>query len=134
LQNLQPEDPDPPIDPVAALSNIQDDESARREAVLWAGELLIVGQAAEDLVSELIAEGWSTDEADEIVEEARKSTRRQRGVITRDDVVRDLNVSYRRQTAGLSVAFRSGLFGLFAYIRGLMDAIRSLRKLMQRKR
>jgi hypothetical protein len=93
---------------------------------------MIAGRVADDLLSELIAEGWDIDEAEEIVEEARKSTRRERGVITREDVVHDLNLSYRRNTTGLSVAFRSGLFGLYAYVRALMDAIRSLRKLMRR--
>ena len=68
-------------------------------------------------------------EAEIIVENARKETRGERGVLTREDVVRDLNVDYRRATGGLSVAFRSGLFGLYGFTTGFMAALRSARKL-----
>jgi hypothetical protein len=117
------------VDPVHALSQIEDDETILHEAQYWAAEELIAGRSPEDLVAQLTGEEWDADEAERIVETARKETRQQRGVITRDDVVRDLNVDYRRATGGLSVAFRSGLFGLYGFTTGFLAALRSVRKL-----
>jgi hypothetical protein len=84
---------------------------------------------ADVLIDQLATEGWDPDDAEQIVETARKATRRERGVITRDDVVRDLNAGYRHATGGLSVAFRSGLFGLYGFTTGVMAAVRAVRKL-----
>ena len=77
----------------------------------------------------MTGDGWEANEAEQIVETARKETRQQRGVVTRDDVVREMNVDYRRATGGLSVAFRSGLFGLYGFTTGFLAALRSVRKL-----
>jgi hypothetical protein len=54
--------------------------------------------------------------------------------VTREDVVRDVNARYRQATAGMSVAFRSGLFGLFGFTTGVMAAIRAVRRLKKIKR
>jgi hypothetical protein len=115
------------IDPAEALSNVRDDGEGREEAVRWAGEQMILERGAEELIAELVAEGWDREGAEEIVEEARKETRRERGVVTREDVVRDVNARYRQATGGLSVAFRSGLFGLYGFTTGVMGAIRAVR-------
>jgi hypothetical protein len=125
----QPENVSLPLDPAAALSHIEDDETALHEAQLWAAEQLIQGRTPEELIAQMTTDGWDTDQAEQIVETARKETRQQRGVITRDDVVREMNVDYRRATGGLSVAFRSGLFGLYGFTTGFLAALRSARKL-----
>jgi hypothetical protein len=132
--NVQPNDSEPPNDLAAALSNVEDEQKDLREAVRWAAEALVVGKDAEELERDLLAEGWTGGEAEEIVETARKETRRERGVVTRDDVVRDLNARYRQATGGLSVAFRSGLFGLYGFTTGVMAAWRAVRKLKTVKR
>ncbi len=129
--------PQPPVDPVQALSNIEDDTSVKHQAVRWAAEELIAGRSVEELVQQLVDEQWTTDDAEEVIELARKDTRAERGVVTRDDIVRDLNADYRWATGGLSVAFRSGLFGLYGFTAGFMAAVRSVRKLkavLQRKK
>jgi hypothetical protein len=120
-----------PIDPADALSRVEDDESAIHEARLWAAEELVNGRSPEELLAQMLAGGWQTDQAQQTIETARQETRQQRGVITRDDVVRDLNADYRRATGGLSVAFRSGLFGLYGFTTGFMAAVRSARRLKQ---
>jgi hypothetical protein len=122
------------VDPAAALSNVRDDGEQREEALRWASEEMIRGRAAEELLEELIAQGWEASEAEQIVEEARKATRLEWGVVTREDVVRDLNARYRSATGGLSVAFRSGLFGLYGFTMGVMGAIRAVRWLRGVKR
>jgi hypothetical protein len=119
----------PPLDPVDALSRIEDDETVNHEASRWAAEQLVDGNSPEALVAQLLTEGWEPHQAEQIVETARRETRQQRGVVTREDVVRDLNVDYRRATGGLSVAFRSGLFGIYGFTTGFLAALRSARKL-----
>ncbi len=123
--------PHQPIDPVEALSNIEDDEAVHHEAQRWAEKRLIAGDPFEEVVAGMVGDGWAADAAERIVEQARKNTRQERGIITRQDVVNDLNVDYRRATGGLSVAFRSGLFGLYGFTTGFMAALRSFRKLKQ---
>jgi hypothetical protein len=125
----QPTDSPAISDPAAALANIEDDESVAHEATLWAADELIEGRTPEQLLADLIEQGWEHDQAERIVETARKETRAQRGVVTRDDVAREMNADYRRATGGLSVAFRSGLFGLYGFTAGFMAALRSVRKL-----
>lgn len=132
--NDQLDDSEPAMDLAAALSNVEDEQSDLREAVRWAAEALVAGREAEELHGELLAGGWGGEEAEEIVESARKDTRRERGVVTREDVVRDLNARYRQATGGLSVAFRSGLFGLYGFTTGVMAAWRAVRRLRKVKR
>jgi hypothetical protein len=129
----KPNHSEPPIDLAAALSNLEDEQSDVREAVSWASEALVAGRAVEELESELLGEGWNADEVEGIVETSRRDTRRERGVVTREDVVRDLNARYRQATGGLSVAFRSGLFGMYGFTSGVMAAIRAVRKLKRVK-
>jgi hypothetical protein len=115
-----------------ALSRVTDDSTEILAAGRWAEEELLAGRTPEAVVGQMTADGWDESSAEQIVENARKETRAERGVLTRDDVVRDLNVDYRRATGGLSVAFRSGLFGLYGFTTGFMAALRSLRKLKVR--
>ena len=121
--------PKPTPDHVDALSEILDDESTNAEAFTWAAEELVAGRSPEELVEKMIAQGWDQDAAEIIVESARKETRIERGVLTREEIVAELNAEYRRNTLGVNV----GLFGFFATLlsfhRKFLAAIRSLRKL-----
>jgi hypothetical protein len=125
----QPPDSHEPSDPAVALEHVVADEEVDLEAVQWAADELLAGRDVADLVVEMYGNGWQESAAERIVEIARQQTCEQRGVLTRDAVVRDLNVDYRRATAGMSVAFRSGLFGLYGFTTGVMAAWRTLRKL-----
>jgi len=116
-------------DPAEALSQITDDLDANLHAARWAEDQLIAGVPPEALLDQLTGEGWDPSDAEQIIETARKETRAQRGVVTREDIVRDLNLDYANATRGLSVAFRSGLFGLYGFTTGFMAAVRSVRKL-----
>jgi hypothetical protein len=120
-------------DPADALSRVTDEQSTHHEARRWAETQLVEGRSPEELVEQLVVDDWEISEAEHLVEVARKETRAERGVITRDDVVRELNVDYRRATGGLSVAFRSGLFGIYGFLTGFMAAMRSARKLKAMK-
>jgi hypothetical protein len=126
-----PRSPDlTPLDhPANALEKVVEQEPIDSDLLLWAMEELLDGRDLQDLEQQLVEAGWAAATVEQIVETARQQTRKQRGVVTRDDVVRDLNVDYRRATGGLSVAFRSGLFGLYGFTNGFMSAWRTLRKL-----
>jgi hypothetical protein len=115
-------------DPAEALSHIVDDTSEVLEAHRWVGEELIEGRTPEELVAEMTAGGWGLEEAEHIVETARKDTRAERGVVTRDDIVRELDGNYRRATAGVLIAFRLQI-GLFGWLTSFISAMRSMRKL-----
>jgi hypothetical protein len=89
-----------------ALDRIVDDETPRREALVWAVEQVERGRTFEDVTTELVTNGWSADDATEIVEAARVATLELRGAITRDQVVRAADRRYRRSmTVGWFVGF-----------------------------
>jgi hypothetical protein len=83
----------PPPDP---LDHIVDDDAPRREALEWAAAELTGGRPFDDVHADLLAGGWSDADAAEIVELARRQTRAQRGVRTREQVVAEANRSYGR--------------------------------------
>jgi hypothetical protein len=89
-----------------ALDRIVDDETPRREALIWALEQVECGRAFEEVTAELVGNGWPGDDAAEIVEAARLATLELRGAITRDQVVRAADRRYRRSmTVGWFVGF-----------------------------
>ena len=87
-----------PAETPAPLDHVVDDETPRTEALEWAVEALYDDRPFEDVEGDLAAGGWSVDDAAEIVEEARRLTRRHRGALTRDQVVLDADRLYRRST------------------------------------
>lgn len=78
------------------LAEVVDDLTPRREAVEWAIAEVAAGRGFDEVEAELRGAGWSEEDAGEIVEHARRETRGQRGVVTRADVVRDVDRRYRR--------------------------------------
>src|SRR5205807_3847034 len=84
----------PPAD-AGALDYVVDDLDARRACEEWVRAELIGGRTAEELAEGLVAAGWPHDDAEGIVEEGRRQTRGERGIVTRDDVVREANRRYR---------------------------------------
>jgi hypothetical protein len=120
------------MDFVAALSNVHDDESDIVEARQWAVDQLLNEQSLEQVHRSLLEHGWDAELADQITEHARIETRRQRGVITRDDIVRDLESEYRRATSGVSMFFFGGLMGRAA--RTFFAAVRTANRLRRLSR
>jgi hypothetical protein len=86
---------DPPRVEAGALDHVVDDLEARRQCADWVRAELLDGRTPEQIVSELAAAGWPADDAEGIVEDGRRQTRAERGVVTRDDVVREANRRYR---------------------------------------
>jgi hypothetical protein len=121
------EETEPPHDPVAALSQIQDDVAQKQEARQWAMDQLLKGLSFEELTATLTEQGWDAWSAEQIVEAARMETRRERGIITRDDIVNDLDREYRRATSGISMFLFGGLIGRAA--RTFFAAVRTAEKL-----
>jgi hypothetical protein len=81
------------------LDHVVDDLGPKLAWSEWAVEEMIKGRSPEELSAELTAAGWSQDDAAELVETARRRTRRLRGVITRDDVARENASRYHKATA-----------------------------------
>jgi hypothetical protein len=78
------------------LAEVVDDLTPRRDALDWAVAEIAAGRGFEDVVADLRVAGWSEGNAGEIVELARRETRGRRGVVTRAEVVRDVDRRYRR--------------------------------------
>ena len=78
-----------------ALDHVVDDLEARRECADWVRAELLEGRIPEEIVEELATGGWPRDDAEGIVEEGRRQTRAERGLVTREDVVREANRRYR---------------------------------------
>jgi hypothetical protein len=109
-------------DDSSALERVVDDLAPRQDAIEWAVDELTRGRSFEETVRELTEGGWPEGEATEIVEQARRLTRHVRGVVTRDDVMRDANRRYRQAMGvGWFAAFPS-----IAAIRRLVHALGSL--------
>ena len=88
----------PPPDP-SPLDHVVDDLGPKLAWSEWAVEEMTKGRCMEELAVELTANGWSDDDAAELVENARRQTRHLRGVITRDDVARENAARYHTATA-----------------------------------
>jgi hypothetical protein len=102
-----PQDAPPvPPDPAAALSQIVDDEDKTLEAEYWAVDQVLAGITPEDIVADLLEQGWSSDRAEEIAEQARKITRSQRGVVTREDIARGMSIKYRKGQRRTAILIR----------------------------
>src|SRR5215210_2933081 len=89
---------DSPVAPASPLEQVVDDDTPRREALEWAADELYGDRNFDEVAALLIERGWDEDAAADIVEEARRLTREQRGVITREKFVRDADFYYRRAT------------------------------------
>src|SRR3954469_23310389 len=93
-------------DPAPNFDDIVDDDPLPKETVEWAIEQLLDGREFDQVGAELVESGWPAEQAERIVEEARKQTRNERGVITRETVNRAVTANYRAGTgAGLFSAF-----------------------------
>lgn len=88
--------PDAPDDADFPLANVVDDLTPRDEAIEWAVTEVAAKRPFDDVAADLTAAGWSEADAADIVELARRHTRAHRGVLTRADVVDDVNRRYRR--------------------------------------
>jgi len=117
------EDPHP-------LERIIDDEEPRVRCLEYLCEQMLAGRSVEELQAELIASGWSADDAEELCEKARQQTRHERGVVTQTDVLQKSRRNFRLGwTGGWMLAFLG-----FASVRRLLFAVRSVRQLTRRKR
>jgi hypothetical protein len=99
-------------DPSSPLDHVVDDSSARDECVQWAFAQLGGGsQTAEEVVADLVANGWSRDDAEAIAEEARRRTRVHRGVTTREDAARAYGVGDPSVMRNSTPCAKPGHFG-----------------------
>jgi hypothetical protein len=89
----------PPAPPASPLEQVVDDDTPRMEAVDWAAEEVYDGRDFEPVAAALVEGGWEPGAAEDLVEEARRRTREQRGVLTRDRVVGRADALYRRSTS-----------------------------------
>jgi hypothetical protein len=62
----------------APFDQIVDDGMPRDEAAAWAYAELAAGRAVEDVAADLMASGWSQEEAEAMAEDARRETRQLR--------------------------------------------------------
>ena len=78
------------------LNQIVDDYEPRLEAVDLTIKALNAGDSFESAKAYLVEIGWGDADADDIVEEARIRTQHSRGIVTRDQVVQNVNRRYRQ--------------------------------------
>jgi hypothetical protein len=78
------------------FDEIVDDGKPVVEAKAWIYAEFLSGRSPEELTAELVAQGWPAADAETLVEEGRRLTRQRRGVVTRDQVVEELNEKWRR--------------------------------------
>lgn len=105
-----PSDSAPPSEPEPSpFDHIVDDSEAADEAREWVLRRFVEGVEADAILARLLENGWETDEAEGIVEQARRATLHLRGGITREQVAQVAEARYRQS---ISVASRFAVGGL----------------------
>ena len=119
-----------------ALARVVHEGPPDPDVVRWAIDELVAGRDLEGLTMALVEHGWPITAAESAVEEARVRTRRDRGVITRADVIADPDARHRGSTTGMATFYRSSvsLLGIFGFLSGLRSAIGSVRHLRRLSR
>jgi hypothetical protein len=112
------------------LDHVVDDLDEERELAEWADAALVAGRTPEELVDELLEQGWSRDDAEVRVEAARVRTRRERGILTRDDVANTMRARYSK---GMRTSWFAGFPSLSSAWR-LMIAVGSVLTLKRWRR
>jgi hypothetical protein len=90
------------------FDHIVDDTEERAEAREWILRSFREERDPDQMVAELTANGWPSDDAEAMVEEGRKATRQLRGVVTREDVVRASEARYRGSFSNIAARFGMG--------------------------
>jgi hypothetical protein len=107
-----------------AFDIISDEDDATDQWRQWVCTELIKGGNFDDLTAHLVAAGWESSAAADLVEECRKATRFERGVRTREDVASSNYENYRKS---MRVGFWIIGFPLFFTIR-LFHALKNIQR------
>jgi hypothetical protein len=83
----------------APLEHVVDDLESTLSWGEWAVDQLANGRTAEEVAAEMVDNGWDPEEAAETAEQARRATRRLRGVKTREEVAAENTARYHKATA-----------------------------------
>jgi len=124
MSNTDSPQPGPDFDAIV------DDDTPREEARLWSIEQLRTGRSFDEVLAELMDEGWSPEHAELILEYARQQTRDERGVVTREQVAKATDAYYRGGTGG-------GIFAgmpTISAMRRLLYSIATLKFLRSKRR
>lgn len=117
----------------AALACVVDDLSDREAAVGLAAEALLAGIALDEVEAKLREGGWDAQATQDLVEEARRLTRRQRGAFTRADVAGTLGRAYRRGWWNAWLAGYPALGSAWRLLHSLTGLL-ALRRLLRRRK
>src|SRR5689334_16614977 len=77
------------------LEQVVDDSTPRQQCSAWVHEQLVAGRDADELLAELLGNGWPQEDAESIVEGQRRATRHLRGCVTRAQVAAVAEKRYR---------------------------------------
>ncbi len=95
--------PGPPPSP---LDEIVDDVEVREDAIEWSRQQLHAGRTVEEIAAELVTGyGWDEDDALGLVEEVRKLSRGERGILTRETIAAIADREYHRGGGGWITGF-----------------------------
>ena len=97
---------------------------------MWAIDQLRDGHSFDEVMAGLIDSGWDAETAGQILEDARKFTRYERGVVTREQVAK-ATLAYHH--GGMGNGMMAGLPS-FAALRRLLYSIATLKFLRSKTR
>jgi hypothetical protein len=115
------------------FDHLVDDGPARQAWADWAAGEIGAGRSTEDVAADLVAHGWSSDDAEHICEQARRATRHLRGGTSREEVARAFGVGDPNVTRSATPFAKPDMFAaLGQFIRALFR-FRSLKNVGKRK-
>ena len=116
------------------FDHIVDDGPARQLCAEWALSEIAGGRSPEDVAADLVANGWSSDDAEQICEQARRATRHLRGGTSREEVARAFGVRDANVMRNATPFTKPDMFGpLGQFFRALFRFL-SLKDVGKRKR
>ena len=115
-------------DDASPFENIVDDSDAREQSAEWAYGELASGRSPEEVAADLVANGWSQDDAEGIAEQARQRTRGRRGVTTGQDARQAFGVGNPAVTRNATPLANPGMFGAVGGLFGAISRLWSTKK------
>jgi hypothetical protein len=118
----------------SSFDRIVDDGAARQECADWVLGEIGGGRSPEEVAADLVAAGWSADDAEQFCEEARRRTRHLRGGVSREEVAGAFGAGDPNVMRSATPFAKPDMFGALGQVIRALFRFRSVKDVGKRKR